>query len=131
MIIKYKIVELYEDNRTMVVRYYTELLSEQELVSVPNPNDETKPFRCKTDVSISIPIPEPSEKELVKLILSNAPIKALETFEKLKLEPEIKALPTVVGLLNIEQSKTKEEMIELLQPVITEEKIKEIVDQIK
>lgn len=115
MIIKYKIVELYENDRTMVVRYYTDILSEKDLESVPNPDDPTKPLRCKSDVSLSIPLPEPTQAELEKLILRNAPIAGLEVLEKIKMEPQTAVLTTVPLLVDVEVSKTKEEIAALIQ----------------
>lgn len=115
MIIKYKIVELYENDRTMVVRYYTDVLSEKDLESVPNPDDPSKPIRCKSDVSLSIPLPEPTSVELEKLILRNAPIAGLEVLEKIKTQPELSTLITTSSLLNVEVSKTKEELISIIQ----------------
>ena len=115
MIIKYKIVELYENDRTMVVRYYTDVLSEKDLESVPNPDDPTKPLRCKSDVSLSIPLPEPTQAELEKLILRNAPIAGLEVLEKIKTKPQTAILTTVPLLVDVEVSKTKEEIITLIQ----------------
>jgi hypothetical protein len=115
MLIKYKIVELYEDDRTMVVRYYTDVLSEKDLESVPNPDDPNKPIRCKSDVSLSIPLPEPSAVELEKLILRNAPIAGLEVLEKLKIQPELKPLTAILSMVNVEVSKTKEDILNLVQ----------------
>ena len=63
MNINYKIIEVYEDNRVMVVRYFTDVVTEQDLDVDPNTTGNGTPKRCKSDVSLSIPLPEPTEEE--------------------------------------------------------------------
>jgi hypothetical protein len=115
MIIKYKIVEVWPNDHLIVVRYYTDKISEQSLASFPDMKPDGTPVRCRTDVSISIPIPEPSADELEKLILRNAPIFALETFEAVS-DPSIDtSLSVAASLLGVEISKTKEDYQKLFE----------------
>lgn len=113
MIIKYKIVEVWPNDHLIVVRYYTDKITEQSLASIPELKQDGTPVRCRTDVSISVPIPEPSAEELEKLILRNAPIFSLETFEAVS-DPLIDtSLSVATSLLGVELSKTKEEYEQL------------------
>lgn len=84
MDIKYKIVEVHEQDHLIVVRYYSDDLPETELASAPEVDAKGIPVRCRTDVSISVPIPEPSDEELNKLILQYCPVVFFETMKKIK-----------------------------------------------
>jgi hypothetical protein len=84
MNIHYKIVEVWPNDHLIVARYWTDVLSEQSLNSFPNDTncrEDGSPFRCRSDVSITVPIPAPSGEELDALILRNAPVDWLKTLE--------------------------------------------------
>lgn len=80
----YKIIETWEDTNTIVVRYYTEIISEEELASDSNKNSDGTPIRCRTDVAITLPFPIPNDEEIEDIILNNAPIDHLDFMEKVK-----------------------------------------------
>lgn len=111
MNIKYKIVEIHEDNRVMVVRYFTDIITEQDLDIDPNPTGNGSPMRCKSDIALSIPLPEPTEEELHKILMLNAPIDTLKVFETLKTQPNTSVLSVVTNMKDIEFTKTEEEII--------------------
>lgn len=134
MNINYKIIEVYEDNRVMVVRYFTDVVTEQDLDVDPNTTGNGTPKRCKSDVSLSIPLPEPTEEELHKIILRNAPINALKTTEQIRTNPNTAILSVVHTMKNKSFKKTEKEIDDLLRPLnkpLTDNDIKKIVDQIK
>ena len=81
MNLKYRILEAYPDTHTIIVRYYTDIATEEVLASIPEKRADGSPIRCRSDVSISVPIPEPSTEELERLILNNAPTKGLRDVE--------------------------------------------------
>ena len=81
MNLKYRIIEAYPDTHTIIVRYYTDIATEQALVLIPEKRGDGSPIRCRSDVSLSVPIPEPSAEELDELIVRNAPLKGLRDFE--------------------------------------------------
>ena len=134
MNINYKIIEVYEDNRVMVVRYFTDVITEQDLDVDPNATGNGIPKRCKSDVSLTIPLPEPTEEELHKIILRNTPINALKTTEQIRTNPNTAILSVVHTMKNKSFKKTETEIDELLRPLnkpLTDNDIKKIVDQIK
>ena len=100
MNINYKIIEVYEDNRVMVVRYFTDVVTEQDLDVDPNATGTGTPKRCNSDVSLTIPLPEPTEEELHKIILRNAPINALKTTEQIRTNPNTAILSVVHTMKN-------------------------------
>lgn len=103
MILKYKVIEVWPNDHLIVVRYYTDKLSENELASWSELKEDGTPVRCRTDVSISVPIPEPTEQELEKIIIANAPINGLKTLEMIK-DPLIDTtMITASSLLNVEK----------------------------
>jgi hypothetical protein len=119
MILKYKVVEVWPNDHLIVVRYYTDKLSEMELMSFPDLKEDGTPVRCRTDVSISVPIPEPTAEELEKLIISNAPIDGLKTLEMIK-DPTVDTSLTIAStLLNVE----KQTVITTPTPVVYQEPI--------
>jgi hypothetical protein len=81
MNIHYKIVEVWPQDHLIVARYWTDVLTEEFLASDSNRYENGTPVRCRTDVSMSISIPPPSEKELEEMIFKAAPLKFLETLE--------------------------------------------------
>ena len=119
MNLKYKVIEVWPDSHTIVVRYYTDKLSEIELTSFPDLKEDGTPVRCRTDVSISVPIPEPTAEQLEKLIISNAPIDGLKTLEMIK-DPTVDTSLTIAStLLNVE----KQTVITTPTPVVYQEPI--------
>jgi hypothetical protein len=122
MHLKYKIVEVWPNDHTIVVRYYSDTISELELMSAPGLREDGTPIRCRTDVSLSIPVPEPSEEELKKIILFNCPIGFFETQEKIK-DPTVNtAMSVSTSLLNVEKTTTIEEINALrTSPVVQEQ----------
>lgn len=121
MHLKYKIVEVWPNDHTIVVRYYSDTISELELMSAPGLREDGTPIRCRTDVSLSIPVPEPSEEELKKIILFNCPIGFFETQEKIK-DPTVNtAMSVSTSLLNVEKTTTIEEINALRTPPVVQE----------
>jgi hypothetical protein len=84
MNIHYKVVETWPTDHLIVVRYWTDNISEEALASDGNKNSDGKPVRCRTDVAITLPVPPPAGDELDKLIVSNAPLTWLKTMEAVK-----------------------------------------------
>jgi hypothetical protein len=83
--IKYKIIEVHEGQHSIVVRYYTDKVSEKHL-SVQE-DEHGKVLRGRTDFNIDLPHPAPQGADLKKLILAHAPVKWLE-LQELVLDPD-------------------------------------------
>lgn len=88
MNIHYKIVEVWPEIHSIVVRYWTDILSEEYLASDTNRKEDGTPYRCRSDASITLAIPAPTGEELEKLLISNAPYHWLKTLETCVL-PEV------------------------------------------
>lgn len=117
MKIKYKIVENHSSEYQVVVRYYTDIITEQELNVIPygdityddSLNEDGTPKRCRSDVSLDLPIPLPSDEELNKYFLMNAPVTWLEKLEKLK-DPSVdKTLTNIENMVGVEKVVDKTE----------------------
>ena len=95
MKLKYKILKIDEKEHSLLVRYYTDIITEDFLA---NAFDETgkiikesdgSPKLCRTDTHFNIwETPSPSLEELEKTIISSAPLEWLKLQEKIK-NPEI------------------------------------------
>lgn len=97
--IKYKIIEVDEAQHSIVVRYYTDIITEEMLAT-----DILDGIirRCRTDYSIDLPIPAPTGAELDKFISLRAPIDWLTAQEAVK-DPEINTtLDHIKSLINQE-----------------------------
>jgi hypothetical protein len=128
MNINYKIVEVHEDSRTMVVRYYTDIVTENDLDVMQNSNSNTSPARCKTDVSLNIPIPEPTEQELHKIVLKHVPLEALRTFEALKTQSSNTVLSVVYTMKDVIYAKTEQQIVDMFtSPTLTDTEIDQII----
>jgi hypothetical protein len=88
MNLHYKIVEVWPQDHLVVIRYWTDSLSEEFLASNDIRKEDGTPERCRSDVSVTLPIPAPTGKELEDLLISYAPIDWLKTMEKIQ-APEI------------------------------------------
>jgi hypothetical protein len=102
MNIHYKIVEVWPDTHSMIVRYYTDLVTEASLASDDNIKDDGSPVRCKTDVSIGVPIPEPTEEDIKNLAMRNIPYKFLKFKEDVITGNVDFSMANAIALLNID-----------------------------
>lgn len=94
MKVKYRIIESYPEEHSIVVRYFNDSFSEDDLAVDKNSGniqrrDDGTPARCRTDVNINIfQIPPPQGEELHKFLLQFAPVGFFELQEKIR-NPDI------------------------------------------
>lgn len=140
MTIKYKIIGLNEDTHSVIVRYYTDTVTEEMLASNAHRDDNGIPVRCRTDTSITLPEPLPSQKKIHEFILSCAPVAGIKLFEKMTTDKKaIKKFSGLKKLLNKEYSATEDEYEELMSPKqapgmpteLSEEEIKKLLESTK
>ena len=72
--IKYKIVEIDEQNQLMVVRYWTDWLTEEELAIDSNRKPDGTIVRCKTDYTINIWDHMKTQEDIENVILNTIPV---------------------------------------------------------
>lgn len=102
MDIKYKIIEKNASEHSIVVRFYTDVLSESDLTSneqelrdveingvmvprwFPKTRHDGSPVRCRTDYSMTLPIPAPTGDALRIFILTRAPMSWLKMMSDAK-----------------------------------------------
>jgi hypothetical protein len=110
MNIHYKIAEVWPDDHLIVARYWTDKISEEFLASGPNRKEDGSPYRCRTDVSLTLPIPAPTGDDLDLIILKNCPIEFLKTLEAV-VDPETDtSMKNILEMLGKTNSKTREEV---------------------
>lgn len=107
MIIKYKIIELVPDQHSIVVRFWTDKITEDSLCTVRYPDGtpvltaEGAPGRCSTDMTIAInKVPPPTGAELERYILRHAPREAFERQERVmnpEVDTSLSSLSSLVG----------------------------------
>jgi len=108
MEIKYKIIETHPQLHSVVVRFYTNLLTEQLLCTYRD--SEGKPIlgengeivRCKYDLNLTFyQLPIPTGADLKTFILQYAPTQALDLEEKIispSIDTSLGALTALVGV---------------------------------
>lgn len=82
----YKIVEVHPEQHSIVVRFYTDVVSERSLAV--QTGERGNILRARTDLSIDLPYPVPIGDELAQYILARAPAQWLRTQEAVQ-DPEI------------------------------------------
>lgn len=99
MNLKYKIIEVYPEHHSIVVRFYTDIITEQ-MLAVDVLDGVIR--RGRTDFAIDLPIPAPTGDALVKFISSKAPTDWLTTQEAV-INPNMDtSLSTIIGLVGQE-----------------------------
>jgi hypothetical protein len=77
-----RIIEAYPDNLLIVVRFWTDVVSESYLSEIDNPENAAQPLRCSSDRSIRLPMPVPTAAALDALIMSACNWQELEFAER-------------------------------------------------
>jgi hypothetical protein len=106
---KYKIIERHLDQHSVVIRYYTDNLSESHLCinydseGEPILNDDGTFQRCKYDLNIQLwEVPPITGEDLHARIVACAPVAQMELEEKV-LNPEIDtSLTEIIPLIGQE-----------------------------
>ena len=80
MIIKYKIVNTFPNEHQILVRFYSDLLPESQLVSAWMPDGVT-PKSYRTDYLITVPVPVPADLEA--FIMRHCPVGWFDLKEKI------------------------------------------------
>jgi len=114
MNIHYKIVEVWPNDHLIVVRYWTDLLSEEFLASDSNRKEDGTPVRCRSDVSLTLPVPAPTGDALEKLILANIPMVWLQTLENVQdpnVNTDMSAIENLVGAVSTKSATEIQQMI--------------------
>jgi len=111
MNIHYKIVEVWPSDHLIVARYWTDEITEEFLASDTNRKDDGTPVRCRTDISINLPIPEPTPQEIDVIIKNTAPINFLESLEKIK-NPDINTdMGNSISIINVQKTITADKLL--------------------
>jgi len=109
MDIHYKIIEVNPDEHSIVVRYFTDLITEEMLATIPDAVEKRldgSPIRCRTDYNINVPIPAPEGEDLHNFILSRAPVHWLDTQEKIANTEVDTSLSSLKDLMNVKKTVT-------------------------
>ncbi len=126
MNLHYKIIEVWPDNHQIVVRYTTDIVNEEMVVSFRD--EEGKIVRCRTDVAITLPIPSPEGDQLEKLIIENAPIAFLNTLENV-IDPNVDTSLSNLG--NLKGKTFTKEVSVAADPIgpsaLTDDEIQEMI----
>lgn len=100
--IKFKIIEINPDEHSIVVRFYTEVLKEEDLAL--QLSDTGQVLRGRTDYSIDLPVPAPTGEELKAFIMARAPVTWLQKQEAVADANIDTSLSTLSGLLGVEMA---------------------------
>lgn len=79
MKVNYRVLQIIPDEHSIVVRYFTDKISEDDLAIDKNTGTikrtpEGYPERCRTDYNLNIfKVPSPTKEEIMDIIMSSAP----------------------------------------------------------
>ena len=99
---KYKIIEINSNDHSIVVRFYTNKITEQDLAV--QFDDKGNVLRSRTDFNIDLPVPPPTGPALEKFILKYAPRDWLNKREAIADPMVDTSLAFLVPWLGVEQS---------------------------
>ena len=103
MNLKYKIIEAYPQQHSIVVRYYTDVVTEA-LLAVQVDEKTGAVLRGRTDYHYELPVPTPTGTDLEAFISLRAPREWLATQEAV-LNPQFDtAMGGVMPLVGVEQT---------------------------
>jgi|GEM_PF-2885976 len=85
--VKFKIVEVHPQEHSVVVRFYTDRITEDMLAVDIDPMTR-QIRRCRTDYNINLPVPAPTGAELDAFLSRFAPVEWLRTMEAV-LDPAV------------------------------------------
>jgi hypothetical protein len=100
MNLHYKIVEVWPNDHLIVVRYWTDVVTEEHLAHPGERRPDGSPWRCRSDVSITLPLPTPTDEKLEQIILRQAPLawlKMLEAVVDPNVDTEMKGVQNLLG----------------------------------
>jgi hypothetical protein len=124
MNINYKIIEVWPDDHQIVVRYTTDIVTEEDVAS--HRNDAGEITRCRTDVPITLPVPTPTGNELDRIIMNNAPVDFLKTKEAVLDSNVDTSLSDIQSLLNVTTTKSLNSSSD---PKLTDEEIAALLSE--
>jgi len=103
MQINYRVLSVDETESSMIVRYWTDELSEKELSVDPEETNDT-PTQCRTDYNLTVSDHSKSEEALHEFILSCAPVGWFDVKHKVK-DPNVDtSLPEAKKLVGVDRS---------------------------
>ena len=129
MKIHYKIVEVWPDDHLIVARYWTDIITEEFLASSSEKLEDGSPVRCRSDVSLSIPIPAPNQSELETFLLANAPSGFLKTLEDVQ-NPDVDTTMSSILALKGTQFTGEQTLYDNNNKELTEEEIEKLIQTI-
>jgi hypothetical protein len=132
MNIHYRIIEVWPDDHLFVVRYTTDKITEEMLkvANDVNRRPDGTPMRCRTDVSLDMPIPPLEGQVLEDFILMNAPMAWLRKMEAVN-NPDIDtSLTNVKAMLGKTVIKNTDELLAKKADVLTDDDIKSLINSL-
>jgi len=77
------------------------------LASDSNRKEDGTPVRCRSDVSLTLPVPAPTGDALEKLILANVPMAWLQTLENVQdpnVNTDMSSIENLLGVVNVKSA---------------------------
>jgi len=130
MNLHYKIVEVWPQDHLVVIRYWTDALSEEFLASNDIRKEDGTPERCRSDVSVTLPIPAPEGAELEKLLIGYAPLDWLKTMEKIQAPDIDTSMANIMKLKDATFTADASKIENGVDNIMTDEQIQEMIDKI-
>ena len=127
MSVKFKVLSVDANNHSMIVRYFSDLVTEDNLATELNLDGEIvrdpngSPVRCRTDYNIEITeYPSPSKERLIEIISSYAPKSFFDKYVQVANTQVDTSLSAGISMINevnlvVDKPKTAIDIDQLLQ----------------
>jgi hypothetical protein len=135
MNIHYKIAEVWPQDHLIVARYWTDIITEEFLNSYPdNPDrkEDGSPIRCRSDVSITLPIPTPTGEDLENIIMRNAPSQWLRTLEQVAnpdVDTSMMDIQYMMGQTFVKKIDLTNKSDNVFREVLSDEEIQNLIEK--
>jgi len=138
MEIKYRILSVDKNEHSLIIRYYTDILTEEILTSYfgddgkPVIDDSGKPVRCRTDYNLSLWKTVYTEEELHDYIKQCAPAAWFKVLHFVKeINEPITHLNYIDSIIGKEHVFEPEVVSVKPAPVITEAEVNALIEKLK
>ena len=112
--IKFRIISHDPEQHSIIVRYYSEALTE-EVLAVER-TAKGKVARCRTDTNINLPYPLPSDAALIDQLKACAPIEWFEHMERGPAKNEASLKPLLRKLAGMIHTTSADEVMRIREP---------------
>ena len=122
--IKYKIIEINPESHCIVVRFFSDALSEMDLATdILDGNIR----RCATDFNLELPVPTPTGADLHNYIVARAPVQFFAIREAVKDHSTDTSMAAIMDTLDVEVTVESDQYYNIINTPNERERYKDLI----